>query len=150
MEVDWKEEYANDPRLQLEADDIPTRDELRYEGSTDTGLWYAESDDGFVSYFAWSGGQQDGYSGRHYDITTVDGEEVTLKGPWSSRSGVMNKAGHGPCMDVVYNSTNAGSITVDRAEEAIDEYLDDVELERTVKFDSEEPYWVPTRGGDPG
>jgi len=111
-------------------------------------LWYAESDDGFVSYFAWSGGQQDGYSGRHFDITTVEGEEVTLKGPWSSRAGVMNKAGYGPCMDVVYNSTNSGAITVDRAEEAIDEFLEDVELERTVKFSNDEPYWVPTREGD--
>lgn len=54
--MDWKEEYANDPRLHLTAEDIPTIDELRYEGSVDEGLWYAESDDGFASYFAWDGG----------------------------------------------------------------------------------------------
>lgn len=143
--MDWKEEYANDPRLHLTAEDIPTIDELRYEGSVDEGLWYAESDDGFASYFAWSGGQQDGYGGRHYEITTVDGEEITLKGPWSSRAGVMNKAGYGPVMDVRYNSTRAGAITVDAAEEAVDEYLEDVELEKSLKFSNDEPYWVPTR-----
>jgi len=111
-------------------------------------LWYAESDDGFVSYFAWSGGQQDGYGGRHFDITTVDGEEVTLKGPWSSRAGVMNKAGYGPVMDVRFNSTGSGAVTVNRAEEAIDEYLEDVELEEKIKFSSEEPYYVPQRVED--
>jgi hypothetical protein len=141
-----KEDVANDPRLHLEADDIPTIDELEYEGSVDEGLWYAESDDGFVSYFAWDGGQQDGYGGRHYDITTVDGEEVTLKGPWSSRAGVMNKAGYGPCMDVRFNSTGTGAVTVDRAEDVVDEYLEDVELERVEKFSNNEPYWIPRRG----
>jgi hypothetical protein len=30
----------------------------------------------------------------------------------------------------------------------VDEYLEDVELERTVKFSNNEPYWTPTRGGD--
>jgi len=139
---------ANDPRLHLRADDIPTIDELEYEGSVEEGLWYAESDDGFASYFAWDGGQQDGYGGRHYDITTVDGEEVTLKGPWSSRAGVMNLAGYGPCMDVRFNSTGTGAVTVEAAEEAVDEYLDDVELERVEKFSNNEPYWIPRRGED--
>lgn len=140
---------ANDPRLHLDADDIPTRDELQYHGSKEEGLWYAESDDGFASYFAWDGGQQDGYGGRHFDITTVDGEEITLKGPWSSRAGVVNKRGYGPVMDVRFNSTGSGAITVDRAEEAVDEYLEDVELERVEKFSNDEPYYVPTKiGGD--
>lgn len=59
---------------------------------------------------------------------------------------MFNKRGYGPVMDVRFNETGSGAVTVDRAEEAIDEYLDDVELERTIKFDSEEPYYVPTRG----
>lgn len=141
----------NDPRLHLTAEDIPSRDELRFEGSKETGLWYAEHSSGKVEYFAWSGGQQDGYAGRHYTIQTVADEEVTLKGPWSSRAGVFNKRGYGPCMDVIYESPEdhvtgtGGSITVERASEAVDEYLEDVELEKTIKFESEEPYWIPTK-----
>jgi len=70
-----------------------------------------------------------------------------LKGPWSSRAGVMNKAGYGPCMDVRYNSTGTGAITVEAAEDAVDEYLDDVELERVEKFSNDEPYWIPNKIG---
>ena len=36
---------------------------------------------------------------------------------------------------------------MEAAEEAIDQYVEeDVELERVEKFDSNEPYHIPTRG----
>ena len=47
--------------------------------------------------------QQDGYAGRHFTIMTENGEHV-LKGPWSSRSGVMNSehplAIANPCTEI--------------------------------------------------
>jgi hypothetical protein len=117
-------------------------------------LWYAEHEPtGYVQFFAWDGGQQNGFNGRHYDIETVDGEEVTLKGPWSSRAGVMNLAGFGPCMKALYRTHpdqlggRSGAITVEAAEEAIDEYVEeDVELELVERFDADEPYYIPRRG----
>lgn len=150
-EVDWKEDYGNDPKLVLYVDEIPERSELRFEGSKEEGLWYGEHEDGYVSFFSWSGGQQNGYNGRHYEIETVDGEEVTLKGPWSSRAGAMNLKGYGPCLDVTYRTSpnqfggRSGAVSLEAAEEAIDEFLDGVELERVEKFDEDEPYYVPTK-----
>ena len=65
----------------------------------------------------------------------------------------MNKYGFGPCLDVVYRTHpdqlggRSGAITLEAAEEAIDQYVEeDVELERVEKFDSNEPYHIPTRG----
>jgi len=102
----------------------------------------------------WDGGQQDGFNGRHYEIETVDGEQVTLKGPWSSRAGIMNKAGYGPCLDCLYRTHpeqlggRSGAITLEAAEEAIDQYVEeDVELERVEKFDLNEPYYIPQKIG---
>jgi hypothetical protein len=155
-EIDWKEDYGNDPKLVLYVDELPTRDELRFQGSKEEGLWYAEHESGYVEFFSWSGGQGNGYNGRHYEIETVDGDSVTLKGPWSSRSGALNKAGYGPCLDVTYKTSpeqlggRSGAITLEAAEEAIDEFLEGVELERVVKFSSEEPYWVPQKTGTGG
>jgi hypothetical protein len=151
VEIDWKEEYANDPKLILYVDELPDRSEIQYEGSKEEGIWYGEHESGYVSFFAWSGGQQDGFGGRHYEIETVDGEEVTLKGPWSSRAGVMNQRGYGPCLDVLYRTHldqlggQTGAITLEAAEEAARQYLEDVEFERIEKFDANEPYYIPTR-----
>lgn len=67
----------------------------------------------------------------------------------------MNKAGFGPCLGVVYKTSpeqlggRSGAITLEAAEEAIDEYVEeDVELERTEKFSSNEPYYIPRRGDE--
>jgi hypothetical protein len=49
-------------------------------------------------------------------------------------------------MDVRFNSTGRGAVTVDAAEDAVDQYLDDVELERVEKFSKDEPDWIPRRG----
>jgi len=118
--VNWKDGWANSPMLQVLVDKIPARNELRYEqrGS----IYYAEYQ-GYVEFFSWSGKQEDGYGGRHFRILMKDETEIILKGPWSSRAGVINKIGFGPCLDVsitddgeVWNkgyTYYAGSITVE-------------------------------------
>lgn len=157
-QVDWREEVANDPRLEVLIDEIPDRSELRFEH--EDGLWVA-IDNGYVEYFAWSGdGNDGGYSGRSFEIATVDGEQVTLRGPWSSRAGCVNKRSFGPVVDVRL-ATNpsvlekgytfkSGTLTLSAAKQAIDIADDDAHLESVTKFDSDEPYWVPVRnnGGD--
>ena len=157
-QVDWKEGYANDPKLQVLVDEIPDRSELRFQH--EDGLWVAIQD-GFVEFFAWSGdGNDGGYSGRCYDITMRDGTEVTLKGPWSSRAGCVNKRSFGPVVDVELATDpevlergytfKAGTLTLSAAKQAIDLADEDAHLERVVKFDSQEPYWRPVRnnGGE--
>ena len=152
-QVDWREEVANDPRLEVLVDEMPDRSDLRFEH--EDGLWVA-IDDGYVEYFAWSGdGNDGGYSGRSFDIVTVDGEQVTLRGPWSSRAGCVNKQRFGPVVDVRLTTDPAvlerghtfksGTLTLSAAKQAIDLANVAAHLEQVIKFDSDEPYWVPVR-----
>jgi len=135
--------------------DLPNHTDMEFEGSVDEGLWYGEHEEtGVVSFFAWDGGEQDGYGGRHYEIETVDGEEVTLKGPWSSRAGVMNNAGYGPCMKTIFRDHpeqlggRTGAMTVEAAEEMLDEHLDyEIEMDSRLKFDNDEEYFFPRKVG---
>ena len=152
-QIDWREDVANDPRLQVLVDEIPERSELRFEH--EGGLW-AAIEDGYVEYFAWSGdGNDGGYSGRSFEITTVDGEEVTLKGPWSSRAGCVNQRSFGPVVDVLLTSDaqvfeqghtfRSATLTLSAAKQAIDIADDEAHLQRFEKFDDDEPYWIPVR-----
>ena len=157
-QVDWREDVGNDPRLEVLVDETPERSELRFEHEDD--LWTAV-DNGYVEYFAWSGdGNDGGFSGRSFEITTVDGEQVTLEGPWSSRSGCVNKRNFGPVVDI-HLTTNpetldrgytfrTGTLTLSAAKQAIDLADDDAHFERIKKFDNDELYWIPVRenGGD--
>jgi len=154
-QIDWREDVANDPRLEVLVDDTPDRSDLRFEHEDD--LWVA-IEDGYVSYFAWSGdGNDGGYSGRCFEIVTVDGEQVTLKGPWSSRAGCVNKRSFGPVVDVRLTTNpdaldkghtfSTGTLTLSAAKQALGLTDDDACFERVEKFDSDEPYWVVRRNG---
>jgi hypothetical protein len=150
--VDWREDVANDPRLEVLVDEIPERSELRFENEDE--LWVA-IEDGYVEFFAWSGnGNDGGYSGRCFEISTVDGDEVTLRGPWSSRAGCVNQRSFGAVVDVRLTTDpeaferghtfKSGTLTLSAAKQAIDLADDDAHLERVEKFDGE-PYWIPVR-----
>ena len=72
----------------------------------------------------------------------------------------MNKRRFGPVVDVRLATDPAvlergytfksGTLTLSAAKQAIDRANEDAHLERVVKFDSDEPYWVPVRdsGGE--
>lgn len=152
-QVEWREEVGNDPRLELLVDETPDRSELRFEH--EDGLWVA-TDNGYVEYFAWSGdGNDGGYSGRCFEITTAEDESVTLKGPWSSRAGCVNKRSLGPVVDVHLTTDpevlergctfKSGAITLSAAKQAINLTDEDAHLEQVIRFDSDEPYWIPVR-----
>ena len=157
-QVDWQGGLISDPQLQVFVDEIPDRSELRYDH--DDSIWCAISD-GYVDYFHWSGeGNDGGMSGRCYEITTVDGEQVTLRGPWSSRAGCVNQRRFGPVVDVRLTTDpgvldrgytfRVGTLTLEAAKQAIDLVDDASHLERRMAFSSDEPVWVPIRkdGGD--
>lgn len=157
--VDFRPHVANDPILELLVDEIPDHSAMRFEHDEEQGLWYGEMD-GFVRFYSWSGPENEGgFSGQSYTITTVNGEEVTLRGPWSSRSGLMNKAGFGPCVgvrittdhEVMTNgrSFRTGAVTLPVAKAAVDTIEEASHLQREYKFEYE-PYWVVKRnGGEP-
>lgn len=150
--VDWKEDYANKPKLQVLVDNIPSRSSMVFESAKDKQVWYAEKN-GYVNFFS---GHPDrpgnGYSGRKFTLQTADGE-VVLKGPYSSRAGVMNKLGFGPCVDVSITTDpsvlekgytfSSGSITLQKAKEAI-QYVDKAKgMKQTTS--AREPIWIPYR-----
>jgi len=156
--VDWMEDVGNDPRLQVVVDEIPSRDELRFEH--EDRIWCGIKD-GYAEYFACSGeGNDGGYSGDCYEITMRDGETVTLKGPWSSRAGCVNQRSFGPVVDVRITTDpsalergytfRTGSLALEAAKQAIDLVDEPCHLEKRLKFSNNEPVWVPVRdnGGD--
>lgn len=133
-------------RIKLLVDRIPERSEMRF---TNRGNRYFSNCGGYVEYFAWKPpGNNGGYYNRHFDIIMEDESEVTLLGPWSSRSSAMNKAGFAPSLEVSITDDPrvflrgytfyAGAITVELLRPIL------VELgERLVEVDSYgEPRWV--------
>jgi len=143
--IRWNNEWDNDPNLELLVDAFPDYSLLRYEkrGS----LYYAELD-GYVSFYAYSG-PGDGFGGRTFPITIIDGTQVNLKGPWSSRAGCMNNAGFKKCVDVSFIDDRAsydrgytfygGHATLEICQKAIDEFLPEVILV-CPKKETEEVY----------
>lgn len=153
--VDWKEGYGNPPKLQVLVDETPDRSDLRFR--TEGGIWYAEHD-GYAEYYSWSGpGNEGGFSGRCLKVQSVDGEEVLLKGPWSSRAGCVNLRGLGPVVDVSLTTDpetlerghtfRSRSLTLPAAKQAIDLVPEASHLKRVLRFEANEPYWVPVRTG---
>jgi hypothetical protein len=84
--VEWSETFDNTPRFMLLVDKIPDTENAIYKKKD--SLYFSETD-GFVRFFSYSS-PGDGYAGCVFNITLENGEKVALKGPWSSRSGVMN------------------------------------------------------------
>jgi len=144
--VDPMEGFANDPQLYILVDKMPPLDELVYERKGD--CYFAEKD-GYVRFFFYAK-PGPGYGGREFHIKVKEGDKViekVLKGPWSSRSGVMNKLGFTPCLEVAItddpkvfergHTFYAAAATVDLVKEALPLVWDLVEK---IKFDDEVYY----------
>lgn len=148
--VEWNEDVANNPRLQVLVDEIPPTESMVFQSAKNKQIWYAEKD-GYVRFFAGHPEKDgDGYGGRSYKLNTKEGE-VVLNGPYSSRAGVMNKEGFGPCVDVSITTDpsvldkgytfSSGSITLEKAKKAIG-HVDEAEGLKKTSLSSE-PIWVP-------
>jgi len=153
--VEWNERWSNNPELCVLVDHIPAFSEMRYQHVGQ--LWWAELD-GYVSFFAWKGpGNEGGLGGAQYTITLTDETQVTLKGPWVSRAGVMNKH-FDPCLDVVLFTVRdafekggglAGAITLELAKEAL-KFCPGVKLLKVTYQDdyfAGETLYIPTKDG---
>lgn len=99
MGINWNYGLGNDPILCLQVDRIFDRTEFTYGHKN--GLWYGIRESQ-VSFFSWKGPDNEGgYYREEFNIQTEAGKTVTLKGPWSSRSGVMNNVFDEPCIEVM-------------------------------------------------
>lgn len=88
--VNWYKQYANDAKLMVLVDKIPSLNEAIYDHvAVADGVAYCTSEEGFVHYLFHAPKNQTGYGGSLFKLATKNGE-VELIGPWSSRSGCMN------------------------------------------------------------
>jgi len=112
--IDWHEGFDNEPRLQVLVDKM-NYDKLKYEpfpitrisglsgeqaaivGTSDytfkgrdTVLYYA-ANKGLVRFLYHDPQNEHGYDGNVFQLILTNGETIKIKGPWSSRAGVVNQ-----------------------------------------------------------
>lgn len=147
------------PMLELLVDRIPVN-ELVYTTKTVCDrfgrcgtIYYAEHE-GYVDFLYHDPNDETGFYGGVFtlrvrnDDGTIETREI--KGPWSSRSGVMNREGFGPCVEVLITDDpetfkrgyayRVGAVTVDLAQQAAE--VCGVTLRRCVDDDGEIRYEV--------
>lgn len=123
--IDWNGGYDQRPTLHvIISGEIPQLEDFTFKSDNNKSFWWAEYD-GFFTFFA---GHPDrprkGFGGDSYTLNVENGDTVTLKGPFSSRSGIVNAYGHGPCVSVKIHENNSKdryrtiSISLSHAQEA--------------------------------
>lgn len=146
--IDWMQDYANLPSMKILVDEIPEMEELRFtqKGS----LYYAELD-GYVMFFSYTVPDK-GFGGREFKLNMKNGTTKILKGPWSSGSYAMNRAGFGPCVEVSISTHSIrsrncsfmhGSVTVNILQNAVKFINDPIHIVK--HFDSYVPSLHPHR-----
>lgn len=80
--------YGNES-LELRATVEGDRKDLNFRFEERQGLYRAQLGD-FVKFYYYTK-PGNGYGGMSVDITMIDGSKRTLKGPWSSRAGCVNR-----------------------------------------------------------
>ena len=115
-------EYGNRPIFVVKMSRVASTNEFiyaRHEVDPNSILYLGTLGDQ-VNFFCHNRLNERGYGGRVYNLRLLDGSTVDIKGPWSSRSGVMNKYfGHSTpavddtdcCVEVVGDDCYACSVT---------------------------------------
>jgi len=99
LKLDWMKNWSNNPDLYLTVDEIPHVEGMIFTRKGD--LYWAE-EDGFVKFYSHNFRNQTGYGGKEFILKMETEEIVSLKGPWSSRSGIMNRY-FPECVEVIIN-----------------------------------------------
>lgn len=136
--VDWLEKWSNSPELNILVDEIIDHNLLKYKkNETNLGnvLYFGEYN-GVVSFFCHSPKDESGYGGRTFTLTLEDNSKIDIKGPWSSRSGVMNRY-FTPSIEVSIKDDKghnyAGNITIELAEKIINDFNLKIKLVKEEK-----------------
>lgn len=129
--INWNIGVANQPKLRILVDKIPQMEVMTFKVKEQT---YLAQLGGYVRYFSYRGpGNDGGFYGTEFKINLHRGEDqvipFTLKGPWSSRAGVVNTVFDEQIMDVSITDNPdrfeqdrmyySGAITLDMALQAI-------------------------------
>lgn len=137
------EGFTNNPRLEASVSEIPGLEGItfrEYEFSGSSNLYVGEHD-GRVKFFSHPGDDENagGFGGRSYTLTMEDGSTKVLRGPYSSRAGVVNARTTHDCVKV-HQMDGASTLHVTKAlaERAAD--MAGRELVKQKKYD-DEIYW---------
>jgi hypothetical protein len=137
--IDLHVGYANSPSIIVEIDDgVPYHFDFSYEKR---GSLYWGELNGFVCFFSHNIIDQQGYGGILFDLRMLDGTVEHLLGPWSSRSGVMNKAGFPHSKEVSFMNEKGlveGHILVSELEQFVN-------LNQKIGYNGEIEYNVDCR-----
>jgi hypothetical protein len=154
-------------------DEYPERSDRTFVSSPNDKLYVGRDEIGWTSYFA-AGWDGRGFGGASFDLDMADGTTETLTGPYSSRSGVINKAVESglfppeiePVVDVILVDREekfdrerdriggrADSLAISTAESVLslasDQMGEEWGYRRETRFDDDEPYYVPRRHDAP-
>lgn len=111
VEINWYEGFANDPIFVLTVDEIPSQDDIVFDTlpHSEGCLYWGQTDDGYVSFLSHNFKNDRGYGGAVFKLRTAEGV-VEIKGPWSSRSGVMNQY-FPTCVEVLLKTARSGRLS---------------------------------------
>lgn len=141
--------YGNQvPELAVYVDQTPGLDFFTFDEFKDEQgytLYFAERD-GLVQFYAHHPKNESGYGGAVFPLIMSDGTIRDVKGPWSSRSAVMNE--HFPhsieCLFITPSGGRQfGHITVDLAQELKAAHVPDWKL---VPNERRGYVWLPEDG----
>ena len=156
--VRWNDKVGNEPELEILVDRIPSMQEFihqRYilnKGSATLYLGYL----GDVAHFFVSTKDKEGFAGRTFTINVFDDDtgeikQEKVKGPWTSRTGVVNTVVEDSkhCTEVVayegsWNITGTPIAIRASVARRVTEKFADAELRKELKFKGE-VYYTPRR-----
>jgi len=100
VRINWMLGWCNDPVPEVLVDKIPEECKLVYQVKKvgNCTAYFAECD-GYVDFFWHNPLDEYGYGGCKFELRTPKGV-VVVRGPWSSRSAVMNDLGFPHSMEV--------------------------------------------------
>lgn len=109
--VNWYEKYINHPVLKCSSTkenwkkhrEVHEKAVFRTQRLGGSTLYYSDPGDGLVNFYCHQPRDEKGFAGRSFNIYVAEGRDIvarTIKGPWSSRPGVMNKYFAAQCMDL--------------------------------------------------
>lgn len=134
--------YINKPTLQLYVQDQAANGDFVYRSRPfgRSTLYFAEFK-GEVRFMSHDPNNEYGYGGTIFRIRMEDGTERDVRGPWSSRAGVMSPLFR-PVVDVdlIGEYRTAGHVTLEVAQAAVDMFLPDWEL---IQEQDDEKIWRP-------
>ena len=143
ININWMKGFGNSPRIDLEGIKVP-----EYPSESDpiweklsNGLHVARKGH-FVFYFYSDGKPTEGFGGRRFAGTFMDGTKFEYKGAWSSRAGCVNPVYRDQIVDVTVGHLSA-AVTL----EFIDSHWDVDNVQLVRRMNGSDLFYEPAHRG---